>query len=287
MALNKDIISVLHHLKKHGVITASPRILDVGEQNWYGDVALSWLRHIIDEIAVLPEHRDFVEKTWEEVKAMEDKRLSLKDESKLLPLRFRLRFKTAKLFYKVIFSYDHYHTIDLHGYSEGALPFNLNEPLPEHDALKEGFDIVLDFGTLEHVFNISQAFRSIHDLTNPGGLMIHALPHQGFYDHGFFNIQPTLFYDIASANNYGIEAFFMSNTREDGRLDLIPIIQKHLYMSTVQRRRIGKNAMLICALRKREQSAFQVPMQNVYSEATTEQTHKNWLEATRGALMRG
>ncbi|MBA57739.1 MAG: hypothetical protein CMQ40_01060 [Gammaproteobacteria bacterium] len=67
------------------------------------------------------------------------------------------------------------------------------------------FDVVTNFGTSEHIFNTGEAFRTIHRLTKPGGLMIHVTPTYGSYYHGFFNTHSILFESMAHFNNYVIE----------------------------------------------------------------------------------
>jgi hypothetical protein len=106
-------------------------------------------------------------------------------------------FAFAKIFYKIVFEHDSYIAVDLHGTSV-ANKYNLNEPLP----ITDRFDLVTNLGTTEHVFNQFQAFKSIHELIKPPGIIIHSLPNQGCFDHGFYNYHPTFFYDLCEANNY-------------------------------------------------------------------------------------
>ena len=40
---------------------------------------------------------------------------------------------------------------------------DLNEPLPYE--YKEKYDLIFDVGTLEHCFNVSQAFKNITEMT--------------------------------------------------------------------------------------------------------------------------
>ncbi len=69
------------------------------------------------------------------------------------------------------------------------------------------FDVVTNFGTTEHVFNIGEAFRSIHQLTKPGGVSLHCVPCFAFINHGFYNIHPNLFVEMARANDYSVVDF--------------------------------------------------------------------------------
>jgi Methyltransferase domain len=77
---------------------------------------------------------------------------------------------------------------------------DLSNPI---EALPE-FDVVTNFGTTEHVFNIGEAFRSIHQLTKPGGVSLHCVPCFAFINHGFYNIHPNLFVEMARANDYSV-----------------------------------------------------------------------------------
>jgi hypothetical protein len=68
--------------------------------------------------------------------------------------------------------------------------------------LDRQFHVVINSGTAEHVFNACQFFKTVHERTFPGGLMIHAFPFVGWLDHGFYNFNPTLIADLAAANQY-------------------------------------------------------------------------------------
>lgn len=80
---------------------------------------------------------------------------------------------------------------------------NLNEPLPDIGR----FDVITNFGTAEHVFDIAEAFKSMHRLAKPGGILLHCMPVFGFVDHGFYNVHPVFFIELAKANNYEILDF--------------------------------------------------------------------------------
>jgi hypothetical protein len=97
------------------------------------------------------------------------------------------------------------------------------------------FDVVTNFGTTEHVFNIGEAFRTIHNLTKPGGVSLHCVPCFAFINHGFYNVHPNVLVEIARANHYAVVDFsyydnaFVRNVRmsHDGvegfDLDTLPI----------------------------------------------------------------
>lgn len=69
------------------------------------------------------------------------------------------------------------------------------------------FSVVTNFGSSEHIFNIAQSFRTIHELLEPGGVALFVLPAFGDIDHGFWNVHPTVYFDVAEENGYTIEDF--------------------------------------------------------------------------------
>jgi SAM-dependent methyltransferase len=83
--------------------------------------------------------------------------------------------------------------------------FNLNShELPE--ALREQFDVVINHGTMEHVFHIPNCLANIHNMLRIGGRVIHSSPSSNFMDHGFYMFSPTFFYDYYSANKWSIHS---------------------------------------------------------------------------------
>jgi len=93
-----------------------------------------------------------------------------------------------------------YASIDIDG-SPGSIPLDLNyDSVP---ALELGkYQLVTNFGTTEHIANQLNAFEVIHNLTAPGGIMIHHLPMQGMFNHGLINYNPKFFWMLARSNGY-------------------------------------------------------------------------------------
>jgi hypothetical protein len=72
------------------------------------------------------------------------------------------------------------------------------------DDKKGTFDLVLNFGTTEHLINQYNAFQVIHDATRVGGLMFHMVPATGYLDHGYFCYNGLMFQELAQANGYDL-----------------------------------------------------------------------------------
>lgn len=81
-------------------------------------------------------------------------------------------------------------TMDFSDYEGAQHLADLSKPLdPKY---RGRFDFVLDGGTLEHVFDIPQAFRNIFDMLAPGGTFVSVNGFTGWPGHGFYQLQPDL-----------------------------------------------------------------------------------------------
>jgi len=89
-------------------------------------------------------------------------------------------------------------SIDRSNYEKASVIFDMNEPLPS--GFPE-YDTVIDFGTSEHVFNISQALNNIIGLCREGGQILHVSPANNFCGHGFWQFSPELFFSLYSEQN--------------------------------------------------------------------------------------
>lgn len=98
----------------------------------------------------------------------------------------------------------HYESFDIaNGYRTTVLDLN-HAVLPEQ--LRNKFDLVLNFGTTEHILNQLNCFKVIHDATKVGGCIYHSLPAVGYVDHGYITYTGRCFFDVAGYNDYEIVA---------------------------------------------------------------------------------
>jgi len=95
-----------------------------------------------------------------------------------------------------------YAAIDIDG-SEGSIPLDLNYDSVPPEA-KGKYNLVTNFGTTEHIANQLNAFKVIHDLTAPNGIMIHEVPTQGMWNHGLINYNFKFFWMLSRSNGYKI-----------------------------------------------------------------------------------
>lgn len=72
------------------------------------------------------------------------------------------------------------------------------------------YDVIIDPGTLEHCFNIGQAFMNCANAVKTGGIIFHLSP-VNMMNHGFYNLCPTVFYDFYTQNGWTVEVMEMLN----------------------------------------------------------------------------
>jgi len=88
-------------------------------------------------------------------------------------------------------------SFDASDYEQATVVRDFNKPF-DHDG---AYDTVLDIGTLEHIFDVSVAFRNVAALCKPDGRIIHALPANNYSGHGFWQFSPELFFSLYSESN--------------------------------------------------------------------------------------
>jgi len=225
MAITGIEFRILRDLRSEGAIPPNPSVLEFGEANWYGDVAVNQLvRGIKRYVTDLAEQRFLIDELERLVRIIDAG--SFTDEL----------FDIAKIFYRIFLDCSEIAAIDLQG-TKNAIRRDLNSPLK----LGREFDIALNFGTGEHVFNTYQFFKSVHDVTRAGGLMIHGMPFHGWIDHGFYCFQPTFYWDLATANHYEpLQVYICEITPTK----LIQMSAREDVGKLVRENRIAKNAMI-------------------------------------------
>lgn len=255
MAITVIEYSVLMNLRKSRLVPENPNILEIGQQNWYGDVPMEILgAHITEAFG-------------DDQEGINELAVKLADIGRRNG-EYKA-FELVQFFYEFVFQHKSYTAVDMHGSPE-AIRHNLNEPLE----LDRQYEIVTNIGTAEHVFNIYQVFKSIHDATVPGGLMIHSAPMLGWPDHGFFCFQPTLFFDLAEANDYQVVILAVG---QHGPFKIFDIGTREQFVTLAAAGRIPKMAEIACVLKKgREEKPFQTPMQGVYFGDMPKSTLDMW-----------
>lgn len=112
-------------------------------------------------------------------------------------------------------------SIDYSDFEQCTITHDLNTGVPVE--LYDRYDLIVDAGTSEHIFNLPKTLENYNRMLKVGGRIIHALPSStNHMDHGFYMFSPTLFWDYYSANNWKIEEslLFRHSRRPTGAWDV-------------------------------------------------------------------
>jgi len=264
MALNHYVVALFCQLRLQAVVGpgCAATVLEFGEQNWFGDVDPREIDGLIGQFEPDADVRG---------------RLSAQLQEILTARRQFVLFELARLFYRVVLGEHQYRAIDLHG-TPLAERHNLNEPLP----ITEQFDLVTNIGTAEHVFNVDQFFRSLHQRTRPGGLMLHVMPNQGCYDHGLFNFHPTFLFDLAGHNGYRIECLLYCDMTTGPGGQWVQLFGRADYVRLAVSGQLSPYSYLMAVLRKAEsETPFVPPMQGYYDNRLPAELAEAWARMPR------
>ncbi len=153
-----------------------------------------------------------------------------------------------------------YAAIDIDG-SPGSIPLDLNFASAPTELVGK-HHLVTNFGTTEHIANQLNAFKIVHDLTAPGGVMMHTLPAQGAFNHGLINYNPKFFWALARANDYRWLYFdFISDAvphpMPDNLVEAVRPFRAEIEQTAAAYR--VEECSLWVALQKRNRAPFAVP----------------------------
>lgn len=95
-------------------------------------------------------------------------------------------------------------TSDVSNYEGADFALDLNNADTPSELINK-WDVVLDGGTIEHVFHTPNAMSNIFQLLKIGGRVIHMAPSSNHMDHGFYMFSPTFFWDYYMANGFDID----------------------------------------------------------------------------------
>lgn len=153
--------------------------------------------------------------------------------------------------------------------------FDLNRESVPHK-YSEYYDIVLNFGTTEHVLNQFNSFRVMHDALAIGGIAIHQLPSTGFIDHGYFNYHITLFHDLIKTNDYEILEYWYtpagSSNLTSENLDIRDAESPEVPRNANHSDQSIPNFLINVVLRKHSSHIFRLPLELATAHSSLSET---------------
>ncbi|MBI3252243.1 MAG: hypothetical protein HYZ52_02840 [Candidatus Omnitrophica bacterium] len=106
---------------------------------------------------------------------------------------------SSRVFYRFL-GFQKYNCVDLNQ-EHGAVSLDLNHPLQDSSLFSQ-FDLVTDHGCNEHVFNTGEAYRTMHRLCKPGGIIL--IDQSVWEGNGYYLYDLSFFEGLAAANSYKI-----------------------------------------------------------------------------------
>jgi hypothetical protein len=107
-------------------------------------------------------------------------------------------------------------SIDYSNYEGATHIHDMNVQIPAN--LAGRYSLVFDGGSLEHVFNVPQAFKNCMEMVRVGGYFVQVSPCNNFMGHGFWQFSPELMFRMfAPENGYRIIAVLVQELTRRGR----------------------------------------------------------------------
>ena len=88
-------------------------------------------------------------------------------------------------------------TLDISNYEGANLIYDLNHRID----LGLTYDLIVDGGTLEHIYNVPLALENISSLLKVGGRVLHFVPGNNQMGHGMYQFSPEFFSSVYSEKN--------------------------------------------------------------------------------------
>jgi hypothetical protein len=105
----------------------------------------------------------------------------------------------AEGFFTEILGFSSVDSIDISDYESATFIHDLGRPIPS--ALIGKYDLAVDGGTLEHVFEFPVAIANLLQLVSLGGIVYLNSPCNNLCGHGFYQFTPELMYRVFSESN--------------------------------------------------------------------------------------
>jgi Methyltransferase domain len=156
--------------------------------------------------------------------------------------------------------------LDRSDYEGAEIIFDLNEPDPPSKT-RQRFGLIVNGGTLEHVFHVPNALANLNSMLKPGGAILHVTPCNNWVDHGFYQFSPTLMFDYYAALQFDMleSAMMIFNPRRnDGHLWEVKAAPSGLFGASGLDDRTYLHVVLV--RRGSGECERAIPIQSLYAE---------------------
>jgi SAM-dependent methyltransferase len=155
-------------------------------------------------------------------------------------------------------------SVDASPYEGATIIHDMNLPIP--DSLAARFTLVIDFGTLEHIFNFPVAINNCMKLLRVGGSFLSATTANNYLGHGFYQFSPELFFRVFSKENgFCVDHIYLSEDKATKYWYEVP--DPAVIKSRVELRNSLPTLMLVRARKVNDLTPFAInPQQSDYAQ---------------------
>ena len=154
-------------------------------------------------------------------------------------------------------------SFDNSSYEGATHVHDMNNNIP--DKFKERYSMVLDGGSLEHIFNFPVAIKNCMEMVMVGGYYLAITPVNNLAGHGFYQFSPELYFSVfTKQNGYETPAVIAYETRKRKWYSVasplsvrgrVPLVNKNPTYLLVIAKRIGKTDIFKSAPQQSDYSA--------------------------------
>lgn len=160
---------------------------------------------------------------------------------------------------------DEYFDMDIYDTDSPHYLHDLNTPIDKN--MYDKFSLLLDGGTIEHIFDIKKVMENIVNMLKLNGCVVHITSFN--IDHGFYAISPCFFYEFYSANGFSDFKCYII------QIDLANIVKNYPNKNICFEYTYGMNfknlidsnkmILIFFSARKIEIKPFTIPTQGIFN----------------------
>jgi len=152
-------------------------------------------------------------------------------------------------------------SIDFSDYEKASLIYDLNKPVPAE--LKGKYSVVVDGGTIEHVFNFPVAIKNCMEMLEVGGHYIGITPANNLMGHGLYQFSPELYFAVfREENGFDVKKVIVVTQNAHGKFsDWYEVVDPKKTRSRVMLSNSQSTFLMVLAKKNSEQPIFQKPIQ--------------------------
>ena len=99
-------------------------------------------------------------------------------------------------------------SMDVNAYEDASLIFDLQDEAPK--SFLNRWDLILDFGTTEHIFDQKTVLTNIYNFLKPNGVYVAIIPRTNWNDHGLYQTSPEFYWTLGDVLPFDIECYTVS-----------------------------------------------------------------------------